>query len=88
MDESKPSIDKALRAIAPAHRRALLRELLPGPLTSVALARRLQTFPWRLAYDLRVLREAGLIVRKGRLKAAQYALNSELLERVEHALDD
>jgi DNA-binding transcriptional ArsR family regulator len=58
-------LDAAFAALADSTRRAVIRELLRGPLRAGELSERVEMSPPALSRHLRVLREAGLIVEDG-----------------------
>jgi DNA-binding transcriptional ArsR family regulator len=66
MTPSAPvDLDAAFAALADSTRRAVIRELLRGPLRAGELSERVEMSPPALSRHLRVLREAGLIVEDG-----------------------
>lgn len=81
-------VDKQFRALSDPTRRAILRLLRDGPLTSGAIA---DSFPsaWAtVSRHLAVLREANLVVAERDGQAIRYELNTSVFQDVVRHLAD
>lgn len=81
-------VDKQFRALSDPTRRAILRLLRDGPLTSGAIA---ESFPsaWAtVSRHLAVLREADLVVAERDGQAIRYELNTSVFQDVVRHLAD
>lgn len=81
-------VDKQFRALSDPTRRAILRLLRDGPLTSGAIA---DSFPsaWAtVSRHLAVLREADLVVAERDGQAIRYELNTSVFQDVVRHLAD
>lgn len=81
-------VDKQFRALSDPTRRAILRLLRDGPLTSGAIANSFPSAWATVSRHLAVLREANLVVAERDGQAIRYELNTSVFQDVVRHLAD
>lgn len=81
-------VDKQFRALSDPTRRAILRLLRDGPLTSGAIANSFPSAWATVSRHLAVLREADLVVAERDGQAIRYELNTSVFQDVVRHLAD
>ena len=82
------STGRAFRALADETRRAILRLLRDGPLTSGGIAERFDTSWPTISRHLAVLRDAGLVAARRHGQEIQYELNTSVFQDLaQHLLE-
>lgn len=82
------SSSQAFRALADETRRAILRLLRDGPLTSGEIAGRFESSWPTISRHLAVLKEAGLVTTERRGQEIRYELNSSVFQDlIQHLID-
>ena len=74
------SSSQAFRALADETRRAILRLLRDGPLTSGEIANRFESSWPTISRHLAVLKEAGLVTTQRRGQEIRYELNTSVFQ--------
>jgi DNA-binding transcriptional ArsR family regulator len=84
----RPPSNSAFRALADQTRRAILRMLRDGPLTSGEIASRFDSSWPTISRHLNVLREADLVVAERNGQEIHYELNTSVFQDlVQHLMD-
>ncbi|MEO5821249.1 MAG: autorepressor SdpR family transcription factor [Vicinamibacteraceae bacterium] len=88
MQERLPATGRAFRALADDTRRAVLRLLRDGPLTSGEIADRFDSSWPTISRHLAVLRDAGLVAAERRGQEIRYELNTSVFQDLaQHLLE-
>ena len=88
MQERSTGAGRAFRALADETRRAILRMLRDGPLTSGGIAERFDTSWPTISRHLAVLRDAGLVAARRHGQEIQYELNTSVFQDLaQHLLE-
>jgi DNA-binding transcriptional ArsR family regulator len=88
MQEGAPASGRAFRALADETRRAILRALRDGPLTSGEIADRFDSSWPTISRHLAVLRDAGLVTAERHGQEIRYELNTSVFQDLaQHLLE-
>jgi DNA-binding transcriptional ArsR family regulator len=88
MQESPRAAGRAFRALADETRRAILRLLRDGPLTSGEIADRFDSSWPTISRHLAVLRDAGLVAAERQGQEVRYELNTSVFQDLaQHLLE-
>jgi DNA-binding transcriptional ArsR family regulator len=88
MQEGAPASGRAFRALADETRRAILRALREGPLTSGEIADRFDSSWPTISRHLAVLRDAGLVAAERHGQEIRYELNTSVFQDLaQHLLE-
>ena len=88
MQEGTTSSGRAFRALADETRRAILRMLRDGPLTSGEIADRFDSSWPTISRHLAVLRDAGLVAAERHGQEIRYELNTSVFQDLaQHLLE-